>query len=116
MDGFPWTYAGRTNRVVRSLLHADRRLMKLIVPPAFKDTFGLRLCEFYPKVRLLAEEFTRGEQYTAEQVMNELLKNHPDWRKSKAEKGAWCSKRLDYLVYYDLLEYKDGYYYRTKLR
>ena len=87
----------------------------MIIPTPFIDTFGLRLCTFYPKLLPIAEEFTEGEQYTTQQAMDIILKHHPDWRKSNAEKGKWCSDRLDYMVYYDLLEYREGYFYRTKI-
>ena len=80
---------------------------------SFSQTFGLKPDTFYPKMVKIANGFVPDKQYSTQEILTLLEIRHRNPKLTNAEWGAKASKTIDYLVYYDLLRYEAGYYYRT---
>lgn len=83
------------------------------IPESFIQTFGLKPDSFYPKMVVIANRFAPEKQYATAEILSLLEARYRKPGLTNEEWGAKASKTIDYLVYYDLLVYEAGYYYRT---
>jgi hypothetical protein len=74
------------------------------------QTFELIEDPLYPKMKAIANLFKPGK-YTVKQIFTALERRFRQPMLSDQEWFAKANKTLDGLVYYELLEYKDGYYH-----
>lgn len=84
------------------------------IPISFIETFGLVIDPLYPELEKVANHFTRGETYTMKQIFAKL---EEIYRKPNLSNEDWyykVNKTVDALIHYDLIEYNEGYYLRTK--
>ncbi len=66
----------------------------------------------YDKMKPVAAMFEKGIRYTTQMIFDMLAKKY---RKSLWSNQEWypkANKAMDLLLYYDFLEYREGYYYR----
>lgn len=84
------------------------------IPLAFKETFGLVIDPLYSELVKVANHFHPGYQYTMQEIFDRL---ESKYRRSHFTNAQWyhkINKTIDAMIKYELMEYKDGYYHRTK--